>query len=161
MFWDTTCCFIPLLSGGDFLAVLSSFFYAGYYLTTQKGRTVLPTITYVWLATTATAIVLLVANLVTHQQLTGYSFNTYMMFLAAGLISQVSGYYAIVYALGHLSASVVSPTMIAQPVITALIAIPILGESLMTGQWIGGLVVLLGIYLVNISSPKPQHPETG
>lgn len=145
----------PSLSTGDLLAVLSSLFYAGYFLITQRGRTRLPTITYVWLATTTTALVLLVANLVTHEPLTGYGFNTYLYFIAAGLISQVGGYYSIVYALGHLSASVVSPTMIAQPVLTALIAIPILGEALMTGQWIGGLAVLLGIYLVNISSPAP------
>lgn len=151
----------PSLSFGDLLGVLSSFFYAGYYLTTQKGRAHLPTITYVWLATTVTAIVLLIACLVAQQPLTGYSLNTYLTFLAAGLISQVSGYYAIVYALGHLPASVVSPSMIAQPVLTAFLAIPVLGEALMPGQWMGGFAVLLGIYLVNISSPEPQHAETG
>lgn len=146
----------PTLTYGDLLAVLSSFFYAGYYLVTERGRIVLPAITYVWLATTSTAVVLLAANLVSGQSLAGYPLNTYLVFLAAGLISQAGGYFSIVYALGHLSAAVVSPTMIAQPVLTALLAIPILGESLFPGQLIGGVVVLLGIFLVNTAPPQPR-----
>lgn len=147
----------PSLTYGDLLAVLSSFFYAGYYLVTERGRIVLPAITYVWLATASTAVVLLAANLVSGQSLTGYPLNTYLVFLAAGLISQVGGYFSIVYALGHLSAAVVSPTMIAQPVLTALLAIPILGESLFPGQLLGGVVVLLGIFLVNTAPPQQSH----
>lgn len=147
----------PALTYGDLLAVLSSFFYAGYYLVTERGRLVLPAITYVWLATASTAVVLLSANLVTGQLLSGYSTNTYLIFLAAGLISQVGGYFSIVYALGHLSAAVVSPTMIAQPVLTALLAIPFLGEALFPGQLVGGVVVLLGIFLVNTSPPQAQE----
>jgi len=145
----------PTLTFGDLLAVLSSFFYAGYYLVTERGRMVLPAITYVWLATTSTAFVLLAANLASGQPLSGYSTSTYLVFLAAGLISQVGGYFSIVYALGHLSAAVVSPTMIAQPVLTALLAIPVLGEALFPGQLIGGGVVLLGIFLVNTAPVQP------
>jgi len=115
----------------------------------------LPAITYVWLATASTAVVLLAANLASGQPLSGYSTSTYLVFLAAGLISQVGGYFSIVYALGHLSAAVVSPTMIAQPVLTALLAIPILGEALFPGQLIGGGVVLLGIFLVNTAPVQP------
>jgi drug/metabolite transporter (DMT)-like permease len=74
----------------------------------------------------------------------------------------LTGYLALGYALGHLPASVVSPTMLGQPVLTALLAIPILGESLHPVQWIGGLVVLGGIYLVNRSrdlfSAKSMEP---
>ncbi len=151
----------PTLTFGDLLAVLSSFFYAGYYLVTERGRMVLPAITYVWLATASTAMVLLAANLVSGQSLAGYPLNTYLVFLAAGLISQVGGYFSIVYALGHLSAAVVSPTMIAQPVLTALLAIPVLGEALFPGQFIGGMVVLLGIFLVNTSPPQVHDKEKG
>jgi drug/metabolite transporter (DMT)-like permease len=52
--------------------------------------------------------------------------------------------------------------MLGQPVMTALLAIPILGESLHPVQWIGGLVVLAGIYLVNRSrdTKTPAAPGT-
>ena len=50
-----------------------------------------------------------------------------LAFLGAGLFSQVVGYFAVGYALGHLPASIVAPSMIAQPVITSPLAIAGLG----------------------------------
>lgn len=138
----------PTLSQGDMLAVLSSVFFAGYFLTTQRGRRHFATISYVWLVGLVGAGVLLITNLAVGNALIGYSPATYATFLAATLISQILGYFSISYALGHLPASVVAPTMIAQPVLTALIAIPLAGEGLQFLQIAGGLGVLAGIYLV-------------
>jgi drug/metabolite transporter (DMT)-like permease len=67
------------------------------------------------------------------------------------LVSQVLGYLAVAYALGHLPASIVAPTLIGQPVVTALLSIPFLGEVLAPAQWLGGIGVLAGIYLVHHS----------
>ena len=89
--------------------------------------------------------------------LTGYSPQTYLAFLGAGLISQTIGYFSVAYALGHLPAAVVSPTMIAQPVLTALLAIPLVGEALLPAQVMGGVMVLAGIYLVNRAQPQPSE----
>lgn len=58
---------------------------------------------------------------------------------------------ALAYALGHLPASVVAPTMALQPVMTALLAIPLLGEIPNLWQGLGGLIALAGIYIVNRS----------
>ena len=44
--------------------------------------------------------------------------------------------------------------MLGQPVVTALLAIPLLGETLGMGQVIGGAAVLAGIYLVHASREK-------
>lgn len=141
----------PHLSAGDMLGILSSLFYAGYFLVTQRGRKVFDTLTYIWAVAIICAAFLLVINLGLGRSLSGYSLSTYLVFLAAALVSQIVGYFSVTYALGHLPAAVVSPTMIAQPVLTALLAIPFLGEGLQPGQWLGGLTVLAGIYLVNRS----------
>jgi drug/metabolite transporter (DMT)-like permease len=66
-----------------------------------------------------------------------------------GLVSHLGGYLAINYALGHMRATSVSVSLLSQPVITALLSIPLLGESLSVQQIIGGALVLGGIYLVN------------
>ncbi|GIV64188.1 MAG: hypothetical protein KatS3mg045_1527 [Bellilinea sp.] len=145
----------PQLNGGNLLAVLSSLFYAAYFLTTQRGRARFSTLTYIFLITAIASLILLAANLLLGNPLWGYSTPTLLAFLGAGLISQVIGYFSVGYALGHLPASLVSPTMIAQPVLTALMAIPLAGEPLLPPQWIGGVIVLSGIYLVNISRQKP------
>ncbi len=141
----------PHLSAGDMLGILSSLFYAGYFLVTQRGRKVFDTLTYIWAVAIICAAFLLLINLGLGRPLSGYSLSTYLVFLAAALVSQIVGYFSVTYALGHLPAAVVSPTMIAQPVLTALLAIPFLGEELQPGQCLGGLTVLAGIYLVNRS----------
>ncbi len=139
----------PHLGQGDLLAIFSSFFFAGYFLVTQRGREHFQTIPYMYLAVVSCAISLLVFNLIVGHPFGGYSLQTILIFFAAAVVSQITGYFALTYAMGHLPAVVVSPTMVAMPVITAVMAIPLVGESLAPAQWIGGLVVMLGVYLVN------------
>ena len=146
----------PTLGWGDVIALVSGLFYAGYFLMTQRGRVTLDPLSYTWIASLFSTLALLVICLVMGLPLTGYPLRTYLVFLAAAVISQTGGYLAISYALGHLPASVVSPTMIAQPVITAMLAIPLLNEGLRPAQWIGGLAVLFGIYLVHVSRSAQQ-----
>jgi drug/metabolite transporter (DMT)-like permease len=141
----------PTIGLGDLLAMAAGVFYAGYFLVTERGRRKLDTLSYVWMVDFIATITLLLITLWMKLPLSGYPTQSYLAFLGAALVSQVGGYLSIAYALGHLPASVVSPTLIGQPVVTALLAIPLLGEALRTEQWLGGLVVLLGIYLVHRS----------
>ena len=139
----------PTVGWGDMLSLLAGVFYAGYYLFTQAGRRYLDSARYVWLAGACSAVCLLVICLAAGFPLTGYAPHSYLAFAASALITQAAGYLAVGYALGHLPASVVSPSMTGQPVVSALLAIPLLGETLTPIQWIGGAVVLTGIYLIN------------
>ncbi len=137
------------MNAGDLLAIASSLFYAFYFLVTQRSRTHLRTLAYLvpvnWVAATG----LLVFNLASGHALSGYPAATWLTFLGAGLISQTIGYFSMSFALGSLPASIVSPTMIAAPVFTTLMAIPFAGEMPQLNQWIGGLILLAGIYWVN------------
>ena len=144
---------------GDLLAICASFFYAGYYLLTQLGRRYLHSAPYVWIAGLASSTSLLAMTLLLGLPLTGYPPATYLWFAALALVTQAFGYLAVGYALGHLPASVVSPSMVGQPVVTALLAIPLLGEPLSTTQILGGGAVLIGILLVHRSRLTPKLPE--
>lgn len=139
----------PTFSKGDALALLSSFFFAGYYLITQKARLRVDTLTSTGLIALGSAVTLLVICLINRAPLAGYPPQTWSIFIASGIISQIAGYFCMTYALGHIPASIVSPTMIASPVISALLAIPIAGESLNLFQVMGGILVFAGILLVN------------
>jgi drug/metabolite transporter (DMT)-like permease len=150
----------PSIGLGDMLAITAGVFYAGYFLVTERGRKKMDTLSYVWLVDLIAAFTLLLISLGMRMPLTGYPTQTYLAFLGAALVSQVGGYLSIGYALGHLPASIVAPTLIGQPVVTALLAIPLLGEALRTEQWIGGLVVLVGIYLVHRSRMGIPAVET-
>ncbi len=149
----------PSIGMGDLLALAAGVFYAGYFIVTERGRQKLDTLTYIWLVDAIAALTLLAISLGMRLPLSGYPTKTYLAFVGAALVSQVGGYLSIGYALGHLPASIVSPTLIGQPVVTALLAIPLLGEALRTEQWVGGLVVLVGIYLVHRSREGVQVAE--
>jgi drug/metabolite transporter (DMT)-like permease len=88
---------------------------------------------------------------------TGYSTQTWVIFFVTAIVSQMIGYLAISYALGHLPASVVSPTLIGQPILTTILAIPMLGEIPNPIQWVGGAIALAGIYMVNQSHLQTQE----
>lgn len=150
----------PEMNTGNMLALLSSLFYAGYFLVTQHGRTRLDALTYIWLVDLFSSLALLGATQAFGMPLGGYPPVTWGIFVAAALVSQVGGCFSIAYALGHLPASIVSPTMVLQPVLTALIAIPLTGENLSPLQWMGVTAVVGGIYLVNVSQGNAQPSQT-
>ena len=136
---------------GTLFGLLAGIFYGGYFLITQRGRETLDSITYFWPAAVSSTLGLLILSLALHQSLTGYPAFAYLNFLALGLVPQVFGYLAINYALGYLPAAIVAPTMLGQPVVTAILAGPLLGEVLSLWQVLGGLAVLAGVYVVHRS----------
>lgn len=154
----------PSFSKGDALALLSSFFFAGYYLITQKSRVRVDALTSTGLIAAGSAFTLLIICLVSGASLTGYPTSTWTLFIISGLVSQICGYFCMTYALGHIPASIVSPTMIASPVIASLLAIPIAGEGLNIFQITGGLLVFVGIYMVNknqVAEPVSLPVQSG
>jgi drug/metabolite transporter (DMT)-like permease len=141
---------------GELLALVSSFFYAGYLLTAQAARRGSDTLTFTTFSVFASTAVLLAVAVLRGETLSGFSARTWLAFLGVGLISHLGGWLAINYALGHVKASLVSVSLLGQPVVTALAAWPLLGEPLGPSQISGGLLILAGVFIVN----RPV-PETG
>jgi drug/metabolite transporter (DMT)-like permease len=136
---------------GTFFGILSGMFYGGYFLVVQRSRQQLNTLTSFWLSVFGSALGLAVIARLLGQPLTGYSTYTYLNLLALGLFVQVGGQMGVAYALGYLPASLVSPTLLLQPVLTGLLAVPILGETISLVQILGGAAVLIGILIVHRS----------
>jgi drug/metabolite transporter (DMT)-like permease len=134
---------------GDLLAIGASLFYAAYLLTTEKVRSRVDTLTFMTLSVVSCIGSLFPMSLLLGVPLTGYSHQTWLALVGLGLVSQLGGWLAISYTLGHLSAAPVSVGLLGQAVVTALLSMPLLGEYLSMNQVIGGILVLAGIYLVN------------
>ncbi len=146
----------PRFGVGDVMAVFTGFFYGGYFLFTERSRTTFDPVSHIWFVGIGATVSLFIINLVLHNPLSGFDTNTWLVFLASALVSQLIGYMSLAYTLGHLPASVVSPTMILQPVLTTILAIPLLGEIPSIWQGIGGAMALIGIYIVNQSHLRGQ-----
>jgi drug/metabolite transporter (DMT)-like permease len=147
----------PRFGIGDVMAIFTGFFYGGYFLFTEKSRAQFDTVIHIWLVGVGASLALFLINMAFQNPLTGYDRNTWLVFLVTALVSQLIGYMALAFALGHLPASIVSPTMVLQPIVTTLLAIPLLKEIPNAWQGIGGIIALLGIYLIN---QDHQHQDT-
>lgn len=144
---------------GTFFGILSGMFYGAYFLVVQRSRQKLNTLTSFWLSAFGSVIALAIISRLLGQPLTGYTPLTYVYMAALGLVVQVGGQMGVSYALGYLPASIVSPTLLLHPVITGLLAVPILGETITWIQIVGGFAVLVGIYIVHRSRQVIQQPS--
>jgi drug/metabolite transporter (DMT)-like permease len=134
---------------GDAIAILASAFFAAYLLTTERVRVAMDTLTFNTLAIVGSLVTLSVICIALGFPLTGYPSRTWLALAGLGLISQLGAYYALVYALGHLPATVTSVSLLAQVPGTAILAMILLGEPLSAAQVAGTAIVLAGIYIVN------------
>lgn len=133
---------------GALFGVISAIFYGSYLLVVQKARDHLDALSFFWIAALSSTITLFVLVLILQDPLTGYPTSSYLNFLGLGILVQGGGWLLISYAQGFLPASMVAPTLLIQPVLTAFLAGPLLGEFFNTQQWLGGAAVLLGIIVV-------------
>jgi drug/metabolite transporter (DMT)-like permease len=136
---------------GAVLGLLSGIFYGAFFLITQRGRESLDALSYFWVSAVSATAFLFVFSLLLRQPMWGFTPKTYLNLLALGLISQGVGLLALNYVQGLLPATIVSTTLLGQPVMTALLAVSLLGEKLQPQQILGGAVVLLGVYIVHRS----------
>lgn len=139
---------------GLFFGLLAGIFYAGFMLLTQMGRRYLNTISFLFFCSTATTIFLGVFTLFLDIEFIGYSTKTWTLFIIMGIMIQAGAWFLINFAQGHLPASLVAPTLLAQPVLAGVIAYIMLGEELTFWQILGGIVVIVGIYTVHFAKQR-------
>lgn len=134
---------------GAFMSLIAAVFFAAYLLATEHVREQMDTLTFNAVAIGGSVVTLLLVCVIVDAPLGGFSTRTWMALLALGLISQLGAYLALTYALGHLPATVTSVGLLGQVPLTAILAVPLLGEPLTTAFLAGGTLVLTGIYIVN------------
>ena len=138
---------------GDALGALTAVFYAGYMLAIKQARDArASTVRLMAWSTTITAIALLPVALLSPQPMLPAAAGGWLVLLALALVTQILGQGLIAYAFAHLPASLSSVSLLIQPVVAALAAWALFGEAVGPAQWIGGAIVLAGIWLAKKGS---------
>jgi drug/metabolite transporter (DMT)-like permease len=140
---------------GDMMSLGAAVCFAVYLMVTERVRTSTGTLTFLRLAMVASTLALLAINLALGVSLQVPHGRTLWAVLGLGLISQLGGYLALTYALGHLPATITSISLLTQGPLTALMAAVLLSEPLGLPQIVGGLLVLSGVGLAH----QQEHPE--
>jgi drug/metabolite transporter (DMT)-like permease len=144
---------------GNALALVGAVTVAVYVLIGRSARTggigVLP---YSLVVYSAAALALLPVALVGDVHLWGYSDETWFWLWAITLGPQIMGHTVFNWALRYVEASVVSGTVLAEPVVSALLAWLILSERPGVATVLGGGVVLFGLFLLLRGRRIPTEP---
>jgi drug/metabolite transporter (DMT)-like permease len=132
---------------GNFLALVGAWAVSGYIIIGRKVRSKISLIPYIFLVYGISAIALIVIMFVAGESPRGYPAQTYGWIFLLALFPQLIGHSTYNWALRYLPASFVAITTLAEPVGSAILAYFLLRETPTTGVLIGGLLILIGIYL--------------
>lgn len=144
---DGTVGSAPLL--GNALALLGALTFAVYVLSGRSLRTGgMSALAYSILGYSVGALTLLVVAVPSGVQMWGYSWETWFWLWAITLGPQILGHTVLNWALEYVQASVISGSVLAEPVIAAVLAWLILSEKPGLATILGGLVILAGLFLL-------------
>lgn len=132
---------------GDGLALLGAVMASTYLLVGRRLRAHTDLLTYIFLVYGAAAIVLLITALLLQQPLLGFPQETYLWLVLLALGPQLIGHTSFNWALKHLPASAVAVIILGEPVGSTVLAYLLLNEPITLLKAVGGILILLGIYL--------------
>mgnify|MGYP006277351451 CR=1 FL=1 len=139
---------------GDLMALGGSVMAAGYFLVGRHLRKSLSLGVYILSVYGICAIFLAFYILFNGLPLVGYDSMTWFSMIMLALVPTIVGHSSFNWALKYLHASVVSASMLGEPVGATLLAWLILKEKPQTFTFIGGALILCGIYLTSMKLEK-------
>lgn len=144
---------------GDCLGVVTAMFYAAYQLAITRLRSRAATASIMAWSGLFTAAALLPLALLSGEQVLPATATGWLTLFGLALISQAAGQSLIAYAMAHLPATFSSVGLLLQPVMAALFAWVLLGETLGSIEIAGGIAVLIGIRIAQRAALAPRGPN--
>ncbi|MBT3322397.1 MAG: DMT family transporter [Anaerolineae bacterium] len=136
-------------SKGNFLALAGAWAIAGYLLIGRNLRAKMSLIPYIFLVYGMGAIAMLLILLITGNSLFGYSPMTYLWLLLIAIFPQLIGHSTYNWALRYLPVALIAVTTLGEPIGSSILAFVILKEIPTTLQFLGGALILAGIYVTS------------
>jgi drug/metabolite transporter (DMT)-like permease len=142
----------PLL--GSLLAVTGAVCVAVYFVIGRKLRASLNLLPYIWLVYGCAAIILLTGVLIAQIPITGYPEQSYLWMAAMALLPQLVGHSSFNFALKYFSATFVGIVTQIEPFLSAIIAVWVFQEIPSELQFIGSIIILVGIILAMLGQKR-------
>ena len=139
------------LSFGDLLALLAAFFYAGYLLSINKLSDKFNTFNLIFYSSLFACIPFGVASLFELDNAIPYSIFGWFNFLGQAIFVQILGQGLVIYGLSKIRPQLSSLLLLFQPITATILGAYFFSETLLIGQLIGVIILLLGIYLAGLS----------
>jgi drug/metabolite transporter (DMT)-like permease len=158
---------VGLVGGGDFggssgvgnlLALIGGATVAGYLILGAVARRTLGIVEYAVVAYTTAGVILLPVCLLAGVDLWGYDSRTWWALAALVVGPQLLGHTVINSVLTEIDATTVAVTIMAEPIIATALAFVLFSEEPSLLIYPGGILILIGIYLVTTVRKEPVIP---
>lgn len=131
---------------GDLLSLLAAITVAAYVLIGRVVRETVSTTVYTFIVYASCAVVLLLFCLAQGNGLYGYGINGIIVGLLLAIFSTILGHSIFSWCLKYFSPSFVSASKLCEPVVAAVLAGFLFGESPTSLQLFGGIMILVGVF---------------
>ena len=132
---------------GDLLALAGAWMAAGYMLVGRKLRAKIDLIPYIFVVYGMAAILLIAIMVGMGESPLGFSPVTYLWLILLALVPQLLGHTIFNWSLKYIPVSLVSVTLLGEPVGSTVLAYFILQEQPGWVKVIGAVLILAGIWL--------------
>ena len=132
---------------GDGLALVGAMTASGYFLIGRKMRRNQDLLSYIFPVYSTAGLALVLFSLLFQKPFFGYTTTTYLFMFLLALVPQLIGHTTFNWALRYLPASMVSITILGEPIGSTLLAYFILGEKLTVLKILGGIFIFAGILI--------------
>ena len=131
---------------GDMLSLLAAIAVAAYVLLGRVVRETVSTTVYTFIVYSSCAAMLLIICLVQQNSLLGYGVSGIAVGLLLAVFSTILGHSIFSWCLKYFSPSFVSASKLCEPVVAAILASFLFGESPAAMQLLGGALILGGVF---------------
>lgn len=147
---------------GDTLAIMAAFFAGLYLFSGRSLRKKLDYFPYIYTVYTYATAFLLIAVIFSDYSFTGYSQTNWLLFIGLALGPTVIGHSVLNLAVRYVPATLVSTTIIGEPVLTSLLAWILLGDKIPPLTIVGGTFIIYGLLYTmrrNKQNKKLENPK--
>jgi len=130
---------------GDMLSLLAAIAVAVYVLLGRVVRETVSTTVYTYIVYTSCAVMLILLCMLQKESLLGHGISGMIVGLLLAVFSTILGHSIFSWCLKYFSPSFVSASKLCEPVVAAILAGFLFGESPSPLQLIGGVMILGGV----------------
>lgn len=141
---------LQLAMKGDGLALLGALAVVGYFIIGRKARARISLLGYVTPLYAVCSLFLLILVLSAREPLFPYGANTWGYLIALAIVPTVFGHTVFNWAIKHVRPTTISLAFLGEPVVASVLALIFFAQRPPLATFIGGALVLAGIYLTTL-----------